>query len=75
MMHCECCDAVLTDIEARIKFKHSGVFANTCLACLATMDTPYLLPKDENEEVLDEEFEFEEFEEGEYEDEDYWDER
>lgn len=75
-MRCECCDAELTDNETRIKFKHSGVFANTCLSCLATMDTPYTLPKDDNEEILDEEFEFEEYVDDPFNDEeDYWDER
>jgi len=73
-MRCECCDAELSDIESRIRFKASQSFANTCLACLATMDTPYSLPKDDNEEILDEEFEFEEYSED-YDDDDYWDER
>lgn len=44
-MKCECCDNVLTDIEARIRFTNSRMFANTCRHCLDTMDTPYRLSK------------------------------
>lgn len=44
-MKCECCYAILTDIEARIRFSGSGSFANTCRKCLDTMDVPYRLSK------------------------------
>ena len=44
-MHCDCCNEFLTNLETRIRFKHSGNLANTCLKCLKTMEIPYKLPR------------------------------
>ena len=51
-MRCECCNELLTYEETRIRFLHSGKFANTCRHCLDTMDTFYTLPKPSYEEEV-----------------------
>ena len=51
-MHCDCCDKLLTYEETRIRFKHSGAFANTCRSCLDTMDTEYTFPRPSYEEEV-----------------------
>lgn len=32
-MHCECCDALLDDVDATAKFTESGTYVNMCRAC------------------------------------------
>ena len=73
-MHCDCCNKLLTDVESRIKFKESGVFANTCLTCLDTMDVAYSLPRDEYD--IEEEDVFYDIDDSDVIDnQEYWDER
>ena len=74
-MHCECCNELLTDMETRIKFSNSGTFANTCLACLSTMDVSYKLPRNEYDEEEDEVFGYVEEDPPLYDDGELWDER
>lgn len=33
-MHCDCCDKVLTDYEATLRYVSTEEFVNTCLKCL-----------------------------------------
>lgn len=51
-MRCECCDALLTPEETRIRFEHNKEFANSCRKCLDTMDIPYKIPRAAYEEEI-----------------------
>jgi hypothetical protein len=39
-MHCDCCDALLTDYEATLRHAHTGEFLNTCNKCLKGLSIP-----------------------------------
>ena len=52
-MHCDCCDALLADVEQTIIFTNSGEQANTCLKCLSTMDVKYKLPYEDTGDYVE----------------------
>jgi hypothetical protein len=37
-MKCECCDSTLSDAELTIKSATTGLFLNTCISCISTIE-------------------------------------
>ena len=37
-MKCECCDLTLSDAELTIKSATTGLFLNTCISCISTIE-------------------------------------
>ena len=37
-MKCECCDSTLSDAELTIKSATTGMFLNTCISCISTIE-------------------------------------
>jgi hypothetical protein len=38
MSRCECCNVILSDSELTIKSATTGLFLNTCISCISTME-------------------------------------
>ncbi len=49
-MHCDCCDALLTPDETRIRMRSTNEFANTCRVCLDSAGLSYKMPRPHYEE-------------------------
>jgi hypothetical protein len=58
-MRCECCDRILSDLEATSKFKGSGTYTNMCTTCIRSLpdDVEVVNRSDLEEDVYDEDFE------------------
>lgn len=60
-MRCECCDRILSDVEATSKFKESGAYTNMCTTCQGYLpkEVTIITRKEEPEEQEVDYFDFE----------------
>lgn len=67
-MRCDCCNNILSDYEATLKFKGSGEYSNMCTTCIKELpdDIEFIRRNDLLEEEGGAEFESEEEPKNEY---------
>jgi hypothetical protein len=51
-MHCECCDAILSDFEATRKDRRTGLYLNLCQICFAESGLVGKIPTIDRRDLL-----------------------